>query len=61
VQIEGSYTPRTIRRALEFIEAGVVRAGEFVSGETSLASLPALLKTMAAGNQAVKTLIRARA
>jgi L-iditol 2-dehydrogenase len=55
------HTPRTIRRALEFIEEGVVHAGEFVSGETSLAELPALLKTMASGNLAVKTLIRAGA
>jgi L-iditol 2-dehydrogenase len=55
------HTPQTIRRALEFIEAGIVHAGDFVSGETSLALLPALLKTMARGNEAVKTLVRADA
>jgi L-iditol 2-dehydrogenase len=52
------HTPRTIRRALEFIEAGVVRSRDFVDGESSLTDLPALLKSMTSGNQAVKTLIR---
>ena len=55
------HTPRTIRRALEFVEAGVVHAGDFVDGECSLMKLPELFKSMAAGNQAVKTLIRVRA
>jgi L-iditol 2-dehydrogenase len=54
------HTPRTIRRALEFIEAGVIRSRDFVDGESSLTNLPALLKSMASGNQAVKTLIRVR-
>jgi L-iditol 2-dehydrogenase len=54
------HTPRTIRRALEYIESGVVRAADFVDGEASLSQLPALLKAMAAGNRAVKTLIRVR-
>ncbi|TAL04736.1 MAG: alcohol dehydrogenase, partial [Verrucomicrobia bacterium] len=52
------HTPRTIRRALEFIEAGVVHSRDFVSGEHALSELPALFKQMAAGNHAVKTLIR---
>ena len=52
------HTPRTIRRALEFIEAGVVRAADFVDGECALADLPGLFKQMTTGNHAVKTLIR---
>ena len=52
------HTPRTIRRALEFIETGVIRAADFVDGECPLTQLPELFKSMAAGNQAVKTLIR---
>ena len=51
------HTPRTIRRALELIEAGVIQAEDFVSGECPLTGLPDLLKTMAAGNRAVKTLV----
>ena len=54
------HTPRTIRRALEFIEAGLVRAADFVDGECPLSRLPELFKSMAAGNQAVKTLIKVR-
>jgi L-iditol 2-dehydrogenase len=52
------HTPRTIRRALEFIEAGAVRAADFVDGECPLTQLPELFQSMAAGNHAVKTLIR---
>ena len=51
------HTPRTIRRALELIEAGVIRAADFVDGECPLTRLPELFKSMAAGNRAVKTLI----
>jgi L-iditol 2-dehydrogenase len=51
------HKPRTIRRALEFVEAGVIHSRDFVNGESSLADLPALLKSMASGNRAVKTLI----
>ena len=54
------HTPRTIRRALEFIESGVIHSRDFVDGECLLADLPELFKTMAAGNHAVKTLIRVR-
>jgi L-iditol 2-dehydrogenase len=52
------HTPRTVRRALEFIEAGVVRADDFVDGECSLTELPMLFRSMASGNRAVKTLVR---
>jgi L-iditol 2-dehydrogenase len=52
------HKPRTIRRALEFIEAGVIHSRDFVDGESSLTNLPALLKSMTSGNRAVKTLIR---
>jgi L-iditol 2-dehydrogenase len=52
------HTPRTIRRALEFIEAGVVRSDDFVDGECSLSELPMLFRSMASGNRAVKTLVR---
>jgi len=54
------HTPRTIRRALEFIEAGLIRAQDFVDGECALTDLPALFKSMAAGNRAVKTLVRVK-
>jgi L-iditol 2-dehydrogenase len=52
------HTPRTIRRALEFIETGVIRAADFVDGECPLTRLPELFKSMAAGNRVIKTLIR---
>lgn len=54
------HTPRTIRQALGFIEAGVVRARDFVDGDHPLSGLPGLFKNMAAGNRAVKTLIRVK-
>lgn len=54
------HTPRSIRRALELIEAGVIRARDFVDGECPLTELPQLFKSMAAGNRAVKTFIRVR-
>jgi L-iditol 2-dehydrogenase len=52
------HTPRAIRRALEFIEAGVVIAADFVDGECPLTKLPELFESMAAGNHAIKTLIK---
>ena len=52
------HTPRTIRHALAFIEAGVIRAADFVDGECALSQLPELFQAMAAGNRAVKTFIR---
>lgn len=51
------HTPRTIRRALGFIERGIIRAADFVDGQCPLSELPALFSSMAAGNKAVKTLI----
>ncbi len=54
------HTPRTIRRALEFIETGVIRAENFVDGECPLSQLPELFKSMTTGNHAVKTLVRVR-
>jgi L-iditol 2-dehydrogenase len=54
------HTPRTIRRALQCIGSGTIRAKDFVSGECKLVELPALFKSMSAGNRAVKTLIRVR-
>jgi L-iditol 2-dehydrogenase len=52
------HTQRAIRRALAFIEAGVIRAKDFVDGECPLSQLPELFKSMAAGNSAIKTLIK---
>jgi len=54
------HTPRTIRRALELIETGVVRAPDFVDGEAFLDDLPGLFQSMTAGNRTVKTLIRVK-
>jgi len=54
------HTPRTIRRALALIEAGIIHADDFVSGECSLSRLPELFRSMTEGNRAVKTLIRVR-
>ena len=54
------HTPRTIRRALELIELGIIRAEDFVGGECPLSGLPELFKTMTAGNRVVKTLVRVR-
>jgi L-iditol 2-dehydrogenase len=52
------HTPRAIREALGCIEAGVIRAGDFVDGECPLTQLPELFRKMAAGNHAIKTLIK---
>ncbi|HXR08084.1 MAG TPA: alcohol dehydrogenase catalytic domain-containing protein [Candidatus Acidoferrum sp.] len=54
------HTPRAMRRALELIETGVVSARDFVTGECALADLPALFRSMSAGNRAVKTRVRTR-
>ncbi len=51
------HTPHTIRRALEFIEQGVICADDFVDGECPLSRLPELFKSMVNGNRVVKTLI----
>ena len=52
------HTPRTVRRALELIETGVVCSDDFVDGECSLSELPMLFRSMASGNRAIKTLVR---
>ena len=52
------HTPHTIRQALAFIEAGIIRAADFVDGECPLTQLPELFKSMAAGNRAIKTLVK---
>jgi len=51
------HTPHAIRRALDLIEMGVVRAVDFVDGNCPLKHLPDLFRKMAAGNHAIKTLI----
>jgi L-iditol 2-dehydrogenase len=54
------HTPRTIRKALEQIESGVIQAADFVDGEIPLSELPALFCSMTSGNRAVKTWVRVR-
>ncbi len=54
------HTPRTIRKALEFIESGVIRAADFVDGECALSQLPDLFRSMTKGNKFVKTLVRVK-
>jgi L-iditol 2-dehydrogenase len=52
------HTPRTIRRALELIEAGAIRATDFVDSECALSALPNLFREMVKGNRGVKTFVR---
>ena len=54
------HTPRTIRRALELIESGVIQARDFVDGQCTLSELPERFKAMATGNHAVKTLVQVK-
>jgi L-iditol 2-dehydrogenase len=54
------HTPRSIRRALQHIEQGAIRAEDFVDGSCPLSELPALFASMAQGNRAVKTAIDVR-
>jgi L-iditol 2-dehydrogenase len=51
------HTPRTIRKALGYIEQGIIRAADFVDGECALSGLAELFKSMTDGNHAVKTFI----
>jgi len=51
------HTPATIREALGHIERGAVRAADFVDGTCALEDLPAHFRSMAQGNQTVKTLV----
>lgn len=55
------HTPKTFRRALGYIETGVIRAEDFVDGQWPLTRLPELFKQMASGNRAIKTLVNVRA
>jgi L-iditol 2-dehydrogenase len=55
------HTPRSIRRALDLIETGVIHAADFIDGQCALSELPGLFQSMAAGNRAVKTLVDVRA
>ena len=43
------HTPRTIRRALEFIEAGVIRAADFVDGECPLSAAAGIVQVNGCG------------
>jgi L-iditol 2-dehydrogenase len=52
------HKPATIREALRLIEQKVITARTFVDGSCNLEELPALLKSMAEGNRAVKTLVK---
>ncbi len=52
------HTPRTIRKALQLIESGVITAADFVDAQCGLTHLPELFRQMAQGNSAVKTLIQ---
>jgi L-iditol 2-dehydrogenase len=54
------HTPRTIRRALGFIETGVINAPLFVGGTCPLPDLPELFRAMAKGSVAVKTWVQTR-
>jgi L-iditol 2-dehydrogenase len=55
------HTPRSIRKALGFIESGIVSSRDFVGGNCRLTDLPALLHSMAQGNRAVKTFVNVEA
>lgn len=54
------HTPRAIRRALQYIEDGIIRAGDFVNAEVPLSALPDRFEAMARGNTAVKTAVDVR-
>ena len=54
------HTPAGVRKALDLIERGIIRAEDFIDGECKLSGLPDLFRSMAAGNRAVKTLIQVR-
>jgi L-iditol 2-dehydrogenase len=54
------HTPRSIRKALDYIEEGVITAKDFVDGEWTLSQLPELFHSMSTGNRSVKSLIRVK-
>ncbi len=51
------HTPRTIRRALELIEGGTIRAEDLVTATAALSELPEVFRQMDSGGGAVKTAI----
>jgi L-iditol 2-dehydrogenase len=51
------HTPTTIREALDAIESGWIRAADFVDGQATLDQLPGLFRSMASGNNTIKTSI----
>lgn len=55
------HTPRTVRRALQWIEDGAIRADDFVNSTVPLSALPEAFDAMAAGNAAIKTAVEVRA
>ena len=52
------HTPLTIRKALSYIEKGLISAEDFVTGACELTNLPRLFQDMVEDNRAVKTLIQ---
>lgn len=52
------HTPLSVRKALDFIQKGVVQAADFVGNETTLDEVPELFRSMVQDNRAVKTLVR---
>jgi len=54
------HTPRTVRRALELIEAGTVRSAELVTSEAPLSALPEVFRQIDAGTRILKTAIDVR-
>src|SRR5205807_1677960 len=60
VSLKGTFhhTPQTVRRALELIASGQIRAQEFIQRRADLSELPEILTDLAAGRgTAVKTAI----
>ena len=51
------HRPDTIRRALHYVESGVIHSRDFVTDSTPLSELPQVFQEMAAGNRAVKTFV----
>jgi len=54
------HTPRAVRRALHWIEQGLIRADDFVNATVPLSGLPEAFASMAAGNVAIKTAVEVR-
>ena len=52
------HTPAMFRRALEFLGAGKIPVGSFITAEASLGELPAVFERLDRGGAPLKTLIR---